>query len=240
MLTGATSRRRIAAERAQLTFPSGYHLTTVTSTARTAPFPMATAGANPERARWNRKYADGAQSPEIPDSFFIDAYQEYVEPLLGKRQGALALEVAAGAGRHGLWLAERAWSVTLADISSEALGIARKRAAGRNLSVEFLECDLATVRSAQSQGWHGRFDLVLVFFYLQRDLFPVLVDALKPGGLLIYKTYTRLQLSFGTGPTNPEHLLHPGELRNAFPALTPLFYRESVRDRGVAELVARK
>jgi len=201
---------------------------------------MAAAGTNPERARWNRRYAEEARSPEIPDSFFIDAYQEYVEPLLGARQGALALDVAAGAGRQGLWLAERAWNVTLVDISSEALSLARRRAAGRNLSIEFLECDLTTVRSAQSQDWQGRFDLVLGFFYLHRDLFPVLVDALKPGGLLIYKTYTRLQLSFGTGPANPEHLLHPGELRTAFSALTPLSYRETVRDRGVAELVAQK
>ena len=200
---------------------------------------MAAAGTNPERERWNRRYAEGSPAPETPDSFFIDACHEYVEPILGARHDSLALDVASGTGRHGLWLAERAWRVTLADISGEALEVARRRAAGRNLSVEFLECDLNTVRSAQSQDWQGRFDLILVFFYLQRDLFPVLVDALKPGGLLIYKTYTRLQAGFG-GPTNPEYLLQPGELRNAFPALTPLFYRETVRDRGIAELIAQK
>ena len=201
---------------------------------------MATAGANPERERWNRKYAEGAQTSEVPDSFFIDACHEYVEPILASKRDAMALDVASGAGRHGLWLAERAWRVTLADISGEALEVARRRAAGRNLSVEFLECDLATVHSAQEQDWQGRFDLVVVFHYLQRELFPVLVDALKPGGLLIYKTCTQLQRNFGSGPTNPEHLLQPGELRGAFPGLTPLFYRETVRDRGIAELVARK
>lgn len=201
---------------------------------------MPATGANPERERWNLKFAEGSNATEVPDTFFIDAYQDYVDPLLGEASGKLALDVASGAGRHGLWLAERAWRVTLADIAGQAFELAHRRAAGRNLAVEFLEFDLATVHSAQAEGWASRFDLILVFFYLQRDLFPVLVDALAPGGLLVYKTYTTLQRRFGAGPASPEHLLEPGELRQAFPALSLLYYRETVRERGVAELVARK
>jgi SAM-dependent methyltransferase len=201
---------------------------------------MPMTGAHPERERWNRRVSEASHVSEVPDSFFIEAYQDYVDPLLGEAGKLMALDVASGAGRHGLWLAERAWHVTLADISDEALELARRRAAGRNLAVEFQECDLTTVHSAHDADWASRFDLVLVFFYLQRDVFPVLVDALKPGGLLIYRTYTTLQRKFGTGPSNPAHLLEPGELRGAFPTLTQLFYRETVRDRGVAELVARK
>ncbi len=203
-------------------------------------FAMSSALVNPDRDRWNRKFAEGSHSSEVPDGFFVEAYQEYVDPLLGDPAGKMALDVASGAGRHGLWLAERAWHVTLVDIASQAFDLAHRRAAGRNLAVEFQECDLSTVHSAPSTGWTSRFDLVLVFFYLQRDLYPVLVDALKPGGLLIYKTYTTLQRRFGTGPSSPEHLLEPGELRHAFPDLSLLFYRETVRDCGVAELVARK
>lgn len=201
---------------------------------------MLTTGAHPERDRWNRKFAEGSHVSEVPDAFFIDAYQEYVDPLLGDPGGRLALDVASGAGRHGLWLAERSWRVTLADIAGQAFEYARRRAAGRSLAVEFQECDLETVHSAQPVGWTSRFDLILVFFYLQRDLFPVLVDALTPGGLLIYKTCTTLQRRFSTSPANPEFLLGPGELRHAFPALSLLFYRETVRERGMAELVARK
>ena len=195
---------------------------------------------NPERDRWNRKFAEGSNVSEVPDTFFIEAYQDYIDPLLGESSGRMALDLASGAGRHGLWLAERAWRVTLVDIAAEALDLARRRAAGRNLAVEFQECDLTTVHTAHDAGWASRFDLVLVFSYLQRDLFPVLVDALRPGGLLIYHTYTTQQQRFGTGPTDPEHLLKPGELFNAFPGLSLLFYRETVRDRGVAELVAQK
>jgi SAM-dependent methyltransferase len=201
---------------------------------------MPTPEPNPERERWNRRFASGSHAFEVPDTFFVEAYQDYVDPLLGHAGGRLALDVAAGAGRHGLWLAERAWRVTLVDIAGEAFEVAHRRAAGRSLAVEFHECDLAAIHSAQETGWASRFDLILVFFYLQRDLFPVLADALSPGGLLIYKTYTTLQTQFGGGPSHPDHLLKPGELRQSFPTLSLLFYRETVRERGVAELVARK
>src|ERR1051326_2167813 len=113
---------------------------------------MPTTGANPERERWNHKFAEGANVSELPDTFFIDAYQDYVDPLLGEMSGRLALDIAAGAGRHGLWLAARAWRVTLADIAGQAFELAHRRAAGRNLAVEFLECDLSTVHSAREAG----------------------------------------------------------------------------------------
>ena len=103
------------------------------------------------------------------------------------------------------------------------------------VNVKFELADLQTYQLPR-----GKYDLVLVFFYLQRDLFPALADAIKPGGLLIYKTYTEDQRRFPGGPSHPLHLLHPGELLNAFPGLRILSYRETVREKGVAELVAWK
>ena len=54
------------------------------------------------------------------------------------------------------------------------------------------------------------------------------------------QTYTEDQLQFEGGPTHPLHLLKRGELLESFPGLRVLSYRETVRDRGVAELVAIK
>jgi len=61
-----------------------------------------------------------------------------------------------------------------------------------------------------------QYDLVLVFFYLQRELFSALTSALKPGGMLLYKTYTTHQQRFGGGPSNPMFLLKANELLHAF------------------------
>ena len=62
----------------------------------------------------------------------------------------------------------------------------------------------------------------------------------KSGGLLIFKTYTREQLRLGGGPTHPVHLLESNELLRAFASLRILHYHESIKDKAVAELVARK
>jgi len=82
----------------------------------------------------------------------------------------------------------------------------------------------------------SHYDLVLVFFYLERTIFLKLFRTLRPGGLLLYKTYTREQRKFGGGPTHPMHLLKTNELLQAFSRLQILFYRETVRERGIAEV----
>ena len=58
--------------------------------------------------------------------------------------------------------------------------------------------------------------------------------------MLIYKTYTEEQQNLGGGPTHPMHLLQSRELKRAFPYLEILHYCETVAEKAVAELVARK
>ena len=105
---------------------------------------------------------------------------------------------------------------------------------------EFLiTSEVADLHSVQDLGCE-QYDLVLVFFFLQRELFPALAAALKPGGTLIYKTYTTAQKDFPGGPSHPMFLLKPNELLRAFSSLRVLHYHETVREKGVAELVGRK
>jgi len=91
----------------------------------------------------------------------------------------------------------------------------------------------------------GEYDLILNFYYLQGSLAPRIVAALKPGGVLVFESFTIDQLQFGWGPKNPDHLLRLGELREMFAGLETLLYHEGVvqGDRGpkaVASLIARK
>ena len=64
-------------------------------------------------------------------------------------------------------------------------------------------------------------------------------ECLRPGGLLVYKTYTDEQPRFWERP-NPRHLLQSNELLHAFPDFRVLHYRETLIEQGVAELVAQK
>ena len=84
------------------------------------------------------------------------------------------------------------------------------------------------------------YDLVLVFHYLHRPLFPALVRALAPGGLLLYETFTAEQALRGK-PKNPDFLLEPGELRKSVASLVVLREREGeFEGRMVAGVAARK
>jgi hypothetical protein len=67
-----------------------------------------------------------------------------------------------------------------------------------------------------------------------------MLSALRPGGWVVYETYTLEQLQFSSGPRDPGHLLRPGELLAAFRGLRVVFYREAMEGRAVASLVARK
>ena len=67
--------------------------------------------------------------------------------------------------------------------------------------------------------------MIVVIHYLHRPLFPALRAALRPGGVLVYETFTRAQAARGK-PTNPDFLLQPGELRDLVGPLEVLVERE--------------
>ena len=217
-----------------------------------------------ERTVWNQKYREGSHSSLSPDPFLVTAYSEF----LAGTQPGVALDVAGGVGRHSLWLAERGWRVKLVDISGVGVHLAHENFRRQHLHVvgsnrpavevieepvfdsglaeehsslftEQLETEVLDLSRVHDLG-HEQYDLILVFFYLQRSLFPALFSALRPGGFLIYKTYTTESRRLGRGPTHPLHLLQPNELLRAFQALRILHYHETTTERGIAELVAQK
>jgi tellurite methyltransferase len=187
-----------------------------------------------EKASWNKKYSEGSHSSLHPDPFLVSACDEF---LFGTSPG-LALDVAGGVGRHAIWLAQRGWRVKLLDISEVGIKQAEENSkrAGTSRSISTELCDLNTIHDLGRE----QYDLVVVFFFLQRELFPALTAALKQGGTLIYKTYTAEQKHFAGGPSHPMFLLEPNELLRAFSSLRILYYHETVQEKGLAELVARK
>ncbi len=185
-----------------------------------------------ERENWNRRYARGAHGPATPDPFFLEAYEKYVSRFFP--QGGEGLDIAGGTGRHSIWLAQHGWRMTLVDISETGIGQARQNA---GLAGVTIDCKAEDLRSTPLP--EECFDVVLVFFYLERKLFAPLARALRPGGLLVYKTYTHEAPQRGGGPTHSMHLLEQNELLRAFAGMRVLHYKEPAEGAAVAELVAR-
>ncbi len=186
-----------------------------------------------ERTAWDRRYSEGSHQSLTPDPLLVSAYDEFIAPSFP--QPGRCLDLAGGVGRHAIFLAERGWDVTLLDISPAALDIANREIAKRGLHIAVEQADLT-----QTPLPTATFDLILNFFYLERALFSPIAAALKPGGLLIFKTYTHDQLRLGGGPSHSMHLLESNELLRAFAGLRILHYHESFKDKAVAELVAQK
>jgi tellurite methyltransferase len=164
----------------------------------------------------------------------VKAYDEF----LSHTPPGKALDVAGGAGRNGIWLAGRGWNVTLIDISEVGLRQAEENAR-QSAATGSIITKLQDLNALQDLG-REQYDLVIVFSFLQRELFPALLAAIKPNGHLIYKTFTMDQLRFGVGPSDPKFLLQPNELLHAFQSMRVLHYHETFQEKGVAELVGRK
>ncbi|MEY4099292.1 MAG: hypothetical protein RL300_463 [Pseudomonadota bacterium] len=129
------------------------------------------------------------------------------------------LDVACGAGRHMQWLAQRGCFCTGIDRSAEALA-----AAGH-----FGETVQADIEGGSwplmENSLPRRFDLVLVTNYLWRPLFPVLLQSLAPGGLLLYETFAHGNETVGK-PSRPDFLLKPGELLQLCHALRVVAFED--------------
>jgi 2-polyprenyl-3-methyl-5-hydroxy-6-metoxy-1,4-benzoquinol methylase len=187
-----------------------------------------------EKTLWDKKYSEHSHGSLDPDPFLVSAYDEF----LASRSPRIALDIAGGVGRHAIWLAQRGWRVKLLDISEVGIQQAEENTK-RIGTAGSISSEVRDLNFMQDLG-EEQYDLVIVFFFLQRELFPALAAAIKPGGLLIYKTYTTEQKNFAGGPSHPMFLLEPNELLHAFSSLRVLHYHETISQKGVAELVARK
>jgi len=148
-----------------------------------------------------------------------------------------ALEVACGTGRAATWLAERGLEVRALDRDPQQIAALREVAASRRLAVTAEVVDLET---GDVDLGAARYDLISVARYLHRPLFPTLLRALAPSGLLFYETFTRQQATRGR-PTNPEFLLEPEELPRLVGGLEILRQREGeFGGRFLASVVARR
>ncbi len=173
--------------------------------------------------------------PIAPERFLIENFQ-----LLPK---GLALDIAMGEGRNAIYLATRGFDVDGVDVDPDA--VRRARTAARKLG--------APIRGIVGNVEDGTYiipletyDVVAVFNYLHRPLFNDIRDGLKPGGVVVYQTFTTEQPRFGR-PANPAHLLKPGELKRVFDDWEILRLREEVEPavpgrpaRAVSGIIARK
>ncbi|MES9836896.1 MAG: methyltransferase domain-containing protein [Candidatus Thiodiazotropha sp.] len=186
------------------------------------------------RGKWDLRHADAEKSPAP-----VEVLTRNLHLLPGK---GLALDLACGLGGNALTLAQQGLDVVAWDISPVAIRRLESYAAEAGLTN--LSAEIRDVEAAPPPPCH--FDLIIVSYYLERGLIPGLIDALRPGGLIFYQTFTKAAVT-GIGPQNPAFRLDDNELRQLFSGLKLRYYREENRlgevtqgVRDVAMLVAEK
>jgi SAM-dependent methyltransferase len=135
------------------------------------------------------------------------------------------LDVACGSGRHALFFAARGLEVFAVDREAQEIP-----------GVSFVRADLEDGSPWPFQG--RRFAAIVVANYLHRPFFPTLCESLDEGGVLVYETFMMGNERFGK-PTNPNFLLRPGELLQAFGMLTVLAFEQGVLERPKPAVVQR-
>jgi SAM-dependent methyltransferase len=162
-----------------------------------------------ERVRWDDRYQNNKrwQVDHHPFPWLV----QHTPPT----QDGFALDVACGLGHNALWLVGQGYRVLGVDISLIALKRAVKAARSQSLDgrLVFALTDMDHFRPPSAC-----FDLICVVRFLNRDVFPALISALKPGGILLYMT-----LNWHYAEVSPEtpaaYLLSPGELERAFASM---------------------
>jgi SAM-dependent methyltransferase len=143
---------------------------------------------------------ESAPNPSV-DSRTISAWVEQWAACLPP--SGRVLDLAAGSGRHASFLATLGFRVEAVD---RDVSLIQDMAAQGPVTIR--EADL------ESAPWpyHGeRFGGIVVTNYLHRPLFPLILDALAAGGVLIYETFMTGNERYGR-PINPDFLLQPNEL----------------------------
>ncbi|MGY1814551.1 class I SAM-dependent methyltransferase [Blastococcus sp. SYSU D00820] len=147
---------------------------------------------------WDARYAEQRQWSAEPNAL--------VAELLADLPPGTAVDLAAGEGRHALWLAARGWRVTAVDFS--AAGLARGRTRPGADAVDWVTADVTT--------WPGpgaAVDLVLVaYLHLPPpDLEELLARAagwLAPGGRLLVLGHDVDNVEHGVGGPQDPAILH--------------------------------
>ena len=167
------------------------------------------------KAKWNERYRAAAGE--------LKASQVLKENLHLLPNNGRALDLACGFGANAILMAQQGLKVDAWDIADVPIAALKDIALEQQLSIH------AEVRDVEAHPPEPEtFDVIIVSYFLNRDIIPALIQALKPGGLIYYQTFTQQRVS-SRGPQQTEFRLADQELLHLFSGLQVLFYREEGR-----------
>lgn len=177
-----------------------------------------------DRIKWNQRYAGNTYRKGNPVSL--------LEDWLPRLPAGKALDVACGAGRNAIRLAQAGFEVDAIDISAEGLELGRQKAASLGLEISWIEHDLDLPYPFDTD-----YQVILILWYVDLELVARLAGCLAPGGYLLCEEHLQTDAEV-VGPGNRNFRVAPGALRGAVADLEVLLDRESIRENEMGEAMA--
>jgi len=163
--------------------------------------------------KWNEAYQGADIATAKAAQVLIE--NRHLLPKKGK-----ALDLACGRAGNAIFLARRGFYVEAVDISPVVLSSVEQYVAQQKLPITCICQDI------EKEGLvKEKYDVIVVSYFLNRALFPEIIKALRPNGLLFYETWSQQRVD-DSGPKNPDFRLKTAELLALSSSLRPVFYRE--------------
>lgn len=178
-----------------------------------------------DKEKWDLRH----QNSPIPDNPLELLKQNIALAKKGK-----ALDIACGIGRNSKFMRDSGFIVDSVDISSYATASLQNEP-----NIHPICADLDTFVIPKNS-----YELICNSFFLERRLFPSIIEGLKEGGILVFETFAKSHdEAHNAFASDSSHLLRKNELLRAFLDLEILHYEEKLisrnRDSGTLALVAR-
>jgi tellurite methyltransferase len=170
------------------------------------------------RDKWNRKYVERiSHDKETFPNPNLEKLTDYLS-------GGKALDLACGLGGNSVFLAGRNFQVDALDLSEVAVDFVQKQAEKYQLTIKAQVCDLSNLAFLKKHS--NSVNLVVLTYYLDRQLFPVLKEVVQNGGYLFIETYYQTPVK-GNKSVSNRYKLEPQELLTTFSDWKVLLYEEN-------------
>lgn len=169
------------------------------------------------RDKWNSKYMERidqlAEPSPNPRLINLSAYLN----------GGSALDLACGLGANSLYLARMNYQVQAMDISDVAINYIQEQSSKHHLNIQSSVSDLTDLRKLEELN--GSFDLVVISYYLDQSLFPIMKRLLKENGYFFMETFYQTPFNENQGVSSQYKLLSK-ELLGEFGDWNILYFEE--------------
>ncbi|OPY75100.1 MAG: hypothetical protein A4E64_02046 [Syntrophorhabdus sp. PtaU1.Bin058] len=180
-----------------------------------------------ETSDWDTRYREGFYGDEKEPHGLLRRFAPIVP-------GGIAVDIAMGTGRDAVFLAEKGFTVYGLEMSVEAIKKSRQTMTAKGTHVFAVRGDANNLPFRS-----GLADIVVVFYFLLRDIMEEITRLLRKDGILVYETFLKRQNLIDRHRAE-EYLLDDGELIGFFPEMEPLFYEETITDHaGKRKIIAR-